>query len=221
RGVRQEGLRDPSDDAGAIASHRGEGEVGHGWMISHGNDARTLAPVRIGDVMTHGAVSAPAEATLREVAELMRDRNVGSVVILDHDRPAALITDRDLALAVGADGVDREEPVGPHATRPLVTGEAGMDLEEAAALMVQHRIRRLPVMDGDGLVGIVTLDDLAVRTGDLQLAHQMTAEVARAALPEFFFHQRGGWDGGHARAAPPARPRGGPRPVYPPCAPPE
>jgi len=142
--------------------------------------------------MTHGAVSAPAEATLREVAELMRDRNVGSVVILDHDRPAALITDRDLALAVGADGVDREEPVGPHATRPLVTGEAGMDLEEAAALMVQHRIRRLPVMDGDGLVGIVTLDDLAVRTGDLQLAHQMTAEVARAALPEFFFHQRGG-----------------------------
>jgi len=142
--------------------------------------------------MTHGAVSAPADATLREVAELMRDRNVGSVVILDHDRPAALITDRDLALAVGADGVGREERVGPHATRPLVTGEAGMDLEEAAALMVQHRIRRLPVMDGDGLVGIVTLDDLAVRTGDLQLAHQMTAEVARAALPEFFFHQRGG-----------------------------
>ena len=142
--------------------------------------------------MTHGAVSAPAEATLREVAELMRDRNVGSVVILDHDRPAALITDRDLALAVGADGVDREEAVGPHATRPLVTGEAGMDLEEAAALMVQHRIRRLPIMDGDGLAGIVTLDDLAVRTGDLQLAHQMTAEVAKAALPEFFFHQRGG-----------------------------
>jgi hypothetical protein len=41
-------------------------------------------------------------------------------------------------------------------------------------------------------VGIVTLDDLAVRSGDLQLAQQMTAEVARAALPQFFFHQRGG-----------------------------
>jgi CBS domain-containing protein len=67
-----------------------------------------------------------------------------------------------------------------------------MDLEEAAALMVQHRIRRLPVLDGDGLAGIVTLDDLAVRTGDLQLAQRITADVARAALPEFFFHQRGG-----------------------------
>jgi hypothetical protein len=47
-------------------------------------------------------------------------------------------------------------------------------------------------VDGDGLAGIVTLDDLAVRSGDLHLAHQMTAEVAKAALPDFFFHQRGG-----------------------------
>jgi CBS domain-containing protein len=58
--------------------------------------------------------------------------------------------------------------------------------------MVQNGIRRLPLMDGDGLAGIVTLHDLAVRAGDLQLARQMTSEVARAALPEFFFHQRGG-----------------------------
>jgi CBS domain-containing protein len=148
--------------------------------------------MRIGDVMTAQVVTASGDATLADVAALMRDRNVGSVVVLDHDRPAALITDRDMALVVGADGTDRADAVGLHATRPLVTGEVGMDLEEAAALMVQHRIRRLPVLDGDGLAGIVTLDDLAVRTGDLQLAHQMTAEVARAALPEFFFHQRGG-----------------------------
>ena len=142
--------------------------------------------------MTATVVTAPAEATLADVAGLMRDRNVGSVVILEHDRPAALITDRDVALVLGADGAGRGEPAGPHATRPLVAGEAGMEVEEAAALMVQHRIRRLPIMDGDGLSGIVTLDDLAVRTGDIQLAQQMTADVARAALPEFFFHQRGG-----------------------------
>ncbi len=57
--------------------------------------------------------------------------------------------------------------------------------------MVQHRIRRLPVMDGDDLGGIVTLDDIAVRAGDLELAQRMTAEVAKAALPEYFFHRRG------------------------------
>jgi predicted transcriptional regulator len=82
--------------------------------------------------------------------------------------------------------------VREHATRPLVSAEPEMDLEEAAALMVQHRIRRLPVMEGDSLVGVVTLDDLAARSGDLQLAQQMTADVARAALPQFYFHQRGG-----------------------------
>jgi CBS domain-containing protein len=142
--------------------------------------------------MTEQVVSAPADATLGDVSELMRDRNVGSVVILEHDRPVALITDRDVALALGADAIARENMSGPHATRPLVTGDVGMDVEEAAALMVQHRIRRLPVLDGDGLAGIVTLDDLAVRIGDVQLAQRMTSAVARAALPEFFFHQRGG-----------------------------
>ena len=122
----------------------------------------------------------------------MRDRNVGSVVVVDGDRPVGVVTDRDLALAVVADGVDAGETAGDHATRPLVTGDAGMDIEEAAALMVQNRIRRLPVLDGTDLAGIVTIDDLAVRAGDLELAQRMTAEVVKGALPEFFFHQRGG-----------------------------
>lgn len=148
--------------------------------------------MQIGEVMTPGAVSAPPDTTLGEVAELMRDRSVGSVVVVDHDRPVALITDRDLALAIGADGADRGDPVGDHATRPLVTAEPGMELEEAVGLMVQHRIRRLPVTDGDALTGIVTLDDLAVRTGDATLAQQMTADVTRAVVPGFFFHHRGG-----------------------------
>jgi len=142
--------------------------------------------------MTEDVVTAEADRTLAEVGALMRDHNVGSVVVLEGGRQVAIVTDRDLALAVVADGVDSAEPVGRHATRPLVTGDVQMELEEAAALMVQHRIRRLPVVDGDRLAGIATLDDLAVRAGDLKLAQQMTAEVARAALPEFFFHQRGG-----------------------------
>ena len=149
--------------------------------------------MQITEAMSDDVVTAPRDSTVQAVAELMRDRNVGSVVIVEGERPCALITDRDIALAVGADGADRGEAVGPYATRPLVTGEPGMELEEAAALMVQHRIRRLPVIDGDGaLVGIVTLDDIAVKAGDLRLAQQMTADVARAALPEFFFHERGG-----------------------------
>ncbi|MEA2363468.1 MAG: hypothetical protein QOD71_2613 [Thermoleophilaceae bacterium] len=148
--------------------------------------------MRISEVMTEGVVTAATEDTLRRVGELMRDRNVGSVVICEGSRAVGVITDRDLALAVVADQVDVGELAGSHASRPLVTGQVEMDLEEAVALMVQHHIRRLPVIDGEELAGIVTIDDLAVRAGDLHLAQQITAEVAKAALPEFYFHQRGG-----------------------------
>ena len=142
--------------------------------------------------MTQGVVTAKTDDSLRSVGELMRDRNVGSVVVCEGARPVGVITDRDLALAVVADQVDPDESVRSCASQPIVTGETEMDLEEAVAIMIQHRIRRLPVTEAELLVGIVTIDDLAVRAGDLNLAQRITAEVAKAALPEFYFHQRGG-----------------------------
>jgi CBS domain-containing protein len=123
----------------------------------------------------------------------MRDHNVGSVVLADDaGRPVGIVTDRDLALAIVAEGDAPTVEASAIATAPVVSGQADMELEEAAALMVEHRIRRLPVLDSGALAGIVTLDDIAVRTGNLEVAQQMTADVARAALPGFYFHQRGG-----------------------------
>lgn len=149
--------------------------------------------MQITEAMSDDVVTAPREATVQAVAEMMRDRGVGSVVIIDRERPCAVITDRDVAIALGANGAKPSDRVDGLASRPLVTADAGMDLEEGAARMVQHRVRRLPVLGEDGsLVGIVTLDDIAVKAGDLRLSQQMTADVARAALPEFFFHERGG-----------------------------
>lgn len=148
--------------------------------------------MQLREIMTPGVVTARQDAELGAVAALMRDRNVGSVVVCDHDgRPAAMVTDRDLAIRGMAEQRPLAEPIAGHASRPLVTGEPEMDLEEAAALMVQHRVRRLPVVEGDELVGIVTLDDIAVRTGNLEVAQRMTQEVIEGALPEFFFHERG------------------------------
>ena len=142
--------------------------------------------------MTAAVVTADADDEVREVARLMRDHNVGSVVICDPDgAPAAMITDRDLATRIVASERAGAEPIGDHVSTPLVTAEPVMGLEEAAALMVQHSVRRLPVVQGDELLGIVTLDDIAVRTGDLDVAQRMTHQVIEGALPEFFFHERG------------------------------
>lgn len=159
----------------------------------------TLAPapgyrrgVKLSEIMTTGVVTAAPEASAVSVARQMRDRRVGSVVVVDPaGTPIAMITDRDLVLRVFAEGADPETAVGEHASRPLICGEPEMELDEAAALMVQHRVRRLPVVAGDGLAGIVTLDDIAVRTGNLEVAQRMTAEVIEGALPQFYFHERG------------------------------
>jgi CBS domain-containing protein len=67
-----------------------------------------------------------------------------------------------------------------------------MSLEEATQLMARHGIRRLPVVDDGRLTGIVTLDDIAARTHDPERAQRLTAEITRAALPDFYFHDRGG-----------------------------
>jgi CBS domain-containing protein len=148
--------------------------------------------MQLREIMTAGVVTAFEGDQVLDVARLMRDRGVGSVVICDPEGgPAAMITDRDVAVRVAADGRSLGEPVGQHASRPLITGDPEMELEEAAALMVRHRVRRLPVIDGGSLAGIVSLDDIAVRSGNLEVAQRMTADVIEGALPDFYFHERG------------------------------
>ena len=149
--------------------------------------------MQIREVMTETVVTAPPDCPVREVAELMRERNVGSVVLVAGDgAPVGFVTDRDLALGVLADGRDSSDPAEAHASAPVVTGQPDMDLRSAADLMVTHGIRRLPVLDGDAIVGILTLSDLAARSGEPGLEHVMLSEVTRAALPDFYFFDRGG-----------------------------
>ncbi len=150
--------------------------------------------MEIREVMTASVVTADPATPVREVAALMRERNVGSVVLVRDGEPVGIVTDRDLALGVLADGRSAEDHAIDHASRPVVTGAPGMDVAAACELLVEHRIRRLPIVDSDGsrLTGIVTLDDLAARTGDAELVARLASQVTRAALPDFYFHQRGG-----------------------------
>ena len=141
--------------------------------------------------MTETVVTAPPDRTVREIAEMMRERNVGSVVLIDGDRPVGFLTDRDLTVSVLADGRDLGDHAADHASSPVITANAEMNVEEAAELMVRHGVRRLVIVDGDRLTGILTLDDIASRTGDPELAAQLSLRVTRAVMPDFFFHERG------------------------------
>ena len=141
--------------------------------------------------MTETVVTSPPERSVREIAEMMRERNVGSVVLIEEQRPVGFLTDRDLTVSVLADGRDLGDHAADHASTPVISANAEMQVEEAAELMVRHGVRRLVLVDGERLIGIRTLDDIASRTGDHELASQLSARVTRAVMPDFFFHERG------------------------------
>jgi CBS domain-containing protein len=167
--------------------------VGDGGATAANPTGRVPLAMEIREVMTGSVVTAPADTAIRQIAEMMRERNVGSVVLTGDDGEAVgFITDRDLAVSVLADGHDGSAAAADHASTPVVTGAPGMDVEEATQLMVSRGIRRLPILDDGRLTGILTLDDLAARIGDAGLAANITAQVTRAALPNFYFHDRGG-----------------------------
>lgn len=167
--------------------------VGVGGATAADSTSRVIEAMVIRDVMTESVVTAPPQTPVREVAEIMRERNVGAVLLTEADGSlVGFITDRDVAVGVVAEGHDGSAPAAGHASSPVVTGTPDMPLEQAAETMARFGIRRLPVLDSGRLAGIVTLDDIAVRTSDRELRGSLTKTITRSALPGFYFHQRGG-----------------------------
>ena len=115
------------------------------------------------EVMTEALVTAAPEVSVRAIACLMRERNVGSVVLVRAGRPVGFITDRDIALSVVGDGCSPEDSVTDHASSPVITAEPDMDVEEAGERMMRQGVRRLVVVSGGSPAGVITLNDLMSR----------------------------------------------------------
>jgi CBS domain-containing protein len=112
--------------------------------------------------MTSNPKTVQPNTTAQEAARLMKSEDVGPIPIVEGDRLVGIITDRDLALKIVAEGKDVQTPVGDIASRDLVTIDPEQSLDEAARLMGQHQVRRLPVVEEDGkLIGIVAQADVA------------------------------------------------------------
>jgi CBS domain-containing protein len=128
--------------------------------------------MRVSEVMTRGAECTRPDATLREAAARMKDLDVGSLPVCDNDRIVGMVTDRDVTIRATAGGTD---PNRAH-VREVMTPEVQYcfeddDVTDAARQMRDKQIRRLPVLNRDKrLVGIVSLGDVAVQTGDDKLA---------------------------------------------------
>lgn len=138
----------------------------------------------IQDLARDDVISASPETAVSELARLMRDENVGSVVITNGDSPVGIATDRDLATRALTGGTDPVELTAEDVmSTDLRTVEPDTGFYEAAQVMSTHGVRRLPVCnDDDELVGIITADDLNELVAE---ENEHFAEVIRAQRPAY------------------------------------
>ncbi|MHA6510402.1 CBS domain-containing protein [Tessaracoccus sp. Y1736] len=114
------------------------------------------------DIMTTPAETLAPTATLTEAAQQLRDLNVGSLPILDGDHLAGVVTDRDIVVRGIAEGLDPSSAtVAGVATGAVVTVDVDDDAEKVARIMGERQVRRVPVLDGGRLVGVIAQADVA------------------------------------------------------------
>ena len=120
--------------------------------------------LRAHEVMTHATATCAPDATVAQVAGIMRDRDIGSVLLVEDGKLRGIVTDRDLALhALTGKDDPLQTPIGKFMSAKVVTGDTRWSLERVAETMAKHQIRRLPIVQDGRLAGIVSLGDLARR----------------------------------------------------------
>ena len=134
----------------------------------------------IREVMTSNPCTIDADKDVVHAAKMLRDEDVGVAPIVEGDQLIGVLTDRDIAIKVVAEGKDPQATkVSEIASKDIVTIDPQQDLDEAVRLMAQHQVRRLPVVEEDGkIVGIVAQADVAREANDNQTG-ELVEEISQ------------------------------------------
>lgn len=119
------------------------------------------------DLVSRSPVTVSPMATVAEAARRMRERRVGSVIVVDEGVVVGILTDRDIAMSIAMGAFEGpEQEVAKLMTRDPVCLASNETVEGGLATMRAHRVRRMPVLNDDGeLVGVVSLDDILMQMG--------------------------------------------------------
>ena len=142
--------------------------------------------MKVKDIMTRHVASLSTEDNVEHAAELMREYNIGSIPICDGEKVIGIITDRDIVLRSVVDGENcKLQKARDIMTSNPVCGTADMEVDEAARLMSERQIRRLPIVENGKLVGIVSLGDLAVEPTIKDEAGEALSDISEPSIPSF------------------------------------
>lgn len=135
---------------------------------------------QIREVMNTDVQTINPNATLEEAAQEMQDGDFGSMPVVEDDSLLGVITDRDIAIRAVAEGKGPDTPVRDVMSEGVVCVNQNDSVEDAAQVMSDYQIRRLPVVDDNNrLVGIVSLGDFAVESSDISPVIEALTEISR------------------------------------------
>ncbi|MDH3853382.1 MAG: CBS domain-containing protein [Nitrosopumilus sp.] len=117
-------------------------------------------------IMNNFVVSVDSSVPATDAAKMMEDTGVGSVVVLDNNLPVGIVTNRDFAIKITAHSYPIDTPVRRIMSSPLISIDPDSDLWVASDLMSTRNVKKLPVIDDDKVVGMLTSSDLVKHIAD-------------------------------------------------------
>ncbi len=133
----------------------------------------------IQEAMTSNPTTIEPTATAQEAAKIMKSEDIGSLPIVEGDKLVGVVTDRDISIRIVAEGRGTDTTVSEIASKDVVTIDPQQSIDEAARLMAEHQVRRLPVVEEDGrIVGILAQADIA-QTGHDALTGETVQQISQ------------------------------------------
>ncbi|MBC8516649.1 MAG: CBS domain-containing protein [Nitrosopumilus sp.] len=117
-------------------------------------------------IMNTSIVSVDSSITATNAAKMMEDTGVGAVIVLENNLPVGIVTDRDFAIKITAHSYPIDTPIRRIMSSPLISIDSDSDLWVASDLMSTRNVKKLPVIDDDKVVGILTSSDLVKHIAD-------------------------------------------------------
>lgn len=125
-----------------------------------------MQKIKIDRIMNNSIVSVDSSVSATDAAKMMEDTDVGAVIVLENGSPIGIVTDRDFAIKITAHSYPIDTPVRRIMSSPLISIDSNSDLWVASDLMSSRNVRKLPVIDDDKVVGIVTSSDIVKHIAD-------------------------------------------------------
>jgi CBS domain-containing protein len=145
--------------------------------------------IAVKDVMTKSVISVDSSATINEAAKVMEDAKVGAIIVMENNTPVGIVTDRDFAVKVAAHAYQISEPIKKIMSSSLIAIGPDETVLMVADLMYTRGVRKLPVIDNDQIVGMITATDLvnqlAVSTEEdiIKMYHQSVSKIYKQYNP--------------------------------------